>query len=274
MASLSMSKGPKPEQSKSFTPTAAGSTVTPDAGFTLASVVVNGDADLISANIKAGITLFGIAGNSNVVDTSSGTATAAQILSGLKAWVDGVEITGSIASKGAATYTPGTSNQTIAAGQYLSGVQTISGDADLVAANIAEGISLFGISGTHGAFLAGTNIIAASDNAVSNNIGYGVYTKKKEAQIKKAGTYRISFQLATGNEAYFAKARIYKNGTAVGTLRTTYSTTWVEYTEDITFTLNDYCQLYLCSEYDGTDSLTRFFRIGISLIYAIPIITM
>jgi len=189
MALFTMGGGPKPEQSKTVTPTAAGFTVTPDAGKVLSSVVVNGDADL-------------------------------------------------------------------------------------VAANIAEGISLFGISGTHGAFLAGTNIIAASDNAVSNNIGYGVYTKKKEAQIKKAGTYRISFQLATGNEAYFAKARIYKNGTAVGTLRTTYSTTWVEYTEDITFTLNDYCQLYLCSEYDGTDSLTRFFRIGISLIYAIPIITM
>lgn len=53
------------------------------------------------------------------------------------------------ATKAAATYTPGTSNQTIAAGTYLSGTQTIKGDTNLKAANIASGVSIFGIAGTH-----------------------------------------------------------------------------------------------------------------------------
>jgi hypothetical protein len=52
-------------------------------------------------------------------------------------------------TKAATTYTPTTSNQTIAAGTYCSGIQTIKGDANLVAANIAEGVSIFGITGTH-----------------------------------------------------------------------------------------------------------------------------
>lgn len=52
-------------------------------------------------------------------------------------------------TKAATTYTPSTSNQTIAAGTYCSGVQTIKGDANLKAENIAEGISIFGITGTH-----------------------------------------------------------------------------------------------------------------------------
>ena len=78
-----------------------------------------------------------------------GNATSDKILSGYTAYVKGNTITGSIPSKGATTYTPGTSNQTIASGQYLSGVQTIKGDSNLVASNIAKGKSIFGISGTY-----------------------------------------------------------------------------------------------------------------------------
>ena len=51
-------------------------------------------------------------------------------------------------TKAATTYTPSTSNQTIAAGTYLTGKQTIKGDANLKAANIKSGVSIFGISGT------------------------------------------------------------------------------------------------------------------------------
>lgn len=51
------------------------------------------------------------------------------------------------ATKSAATYTPGTRDQSIAAGTYCSGEQTIKGDADLVAANIKSGVSIFGVTG-------------------------------------------------------------------------------------------------------------------------------
>lgn len=54
-----------------------------------------------------------------------------------------------VTKKSAATYTPSTSNQTIAASQYLSGAQTIKGDANLVAGNIKSGVSIFGVTGTY-----------------------------------------------------------------------------------------------------------------------------
>ena len=110
---------------------------------------IKGDANLVSANIKSGVSIFGVSGNSNVVDTSAGDATAAQILSGKKAYVDGALVTGTIASQGAQTITPGTSNKTIASGKYLSGAQTIKGDANLVAGNIKKGVSIFGVTGTY-----------------------------------------------------------------------------------------------------------------------------
>ena len=90
---------------------------------------------------------------------TSATATASQILSGKTAYVNGSKITGTIASLGATTYTPTTSNQTIASGKYLSGDQTIKGDSNLVASNIKSGTSIFGVTGNYG----GDNVI--------NNIG-------------------------------------------------------------------------------------------------------
>lgn len=63
-------------------------------GFYSSTSKVAGDTDLASENIKSGITIFGVAGNINVVDTSTGDAVEANILSGKKAWVDGSEITG------------------------------------------------------------------------------------------------------------------------------------------------------------------------------------
>lgn len=80
--------------------------------------------------------------------TADATATAAQILSGKTAYVKGVKVTGTIASQAAQTITPGTSNKTIAAGKYLSGIQTIKGDSNLIAANIISGKSIFGVAGT------------------------------------------------------------------------------------------------------------------------------
>lgn len=53
-----------------------------------------------------------------------------------------------VTKKSAATYTPKTTDQSIAANQYLSGAQTIKGDSNLVAGNIRSGVSIFGVTGT------------------------------------------------------------------------------------------------------------------------------
>lgn len=52
-------------------------------------------------------------------------------------------------TKAAQTYTPSTANQTIAAGRWLTGTQTIKGDANLVAGNIKKDVSIFGVTGTY-----------------------------------------------------------------------------------------------------------------------------
>ena len=81
--------------------TAAG-TVTISAGYHDGNGSVGIDAaeraKIVSGNIKNGVTILGVSGKSTVVDTeiSSDGASAGQILSGKKAYVNGSMITGSM----------------------------------------------------------------------------------------------------------------------------------------------------------------------------------
>lgn len=111
---------------------------------------IKGDANLNSANIKKDVTIFGVTGtlDNSGIDTSSATAIASDILKSKTAYAKGIKITGTIESKGAETYTPKTTDQTINNGVYLSGVQTIKGDTNLNSANIKNGVTIFGVTGT------------------------------------------------------------------------------------------------------------------------------
>ena len=108
------------------------------------SVVINGvtyaDVPEVDIPLSGG-------GTAKFMDTSAGDAAAGDMLSGKKAYAGGQLVTGNIQSKASATYTPGTSDQTIQAGQYLAGAQTISGDANLVSSNILKNVTIFGVTG-------------------------------------------------------------------------------------------------------------------------------
>lgn len=74
--------------------------------------------------------------------TASATQEAGYVTAGTKT------ATKQLTVQAAKTWTPGTSDQTLASGRYLTGTQTIKGDANLKAANIVKGVSIFGVTGT------------------------------------------------------------------------------------------------------------------------------
>lgn len=86
-----------------------------------------------------------------MIDVSAGgliTATTEQE----KGYVPGgtKSATQQLTTQGAATITPTTTNQTaVASGRYTTGDVKVAGDANLVPENIAEGVSIFGVQGTH-----------------------------------------------------------------------------------------------------------------------------
>lgn len=73
----------------------------------------------------------------------------------------------SVTTKTAATITPGTTNQIIASGTYLTGTQTIIGDADLTAVNIKTGVQIFGVTGSYT-----SDATASAADIVNGKTGY------------------------------------------------------------------------------------------------------
>ncbi|MFH1412910.1 MAG: DUF1566 domain-containing protein, partial [bacterium] len=159
------------------------------------------DTDLATANILSTKTIFGIAGNSNVVNTSTGDAIAGDLFNSKIAWVDGSSVAGTldlacndptfngtlnkvataydgagdgtnrwcmsdsgnvavgemktgqvawvdgVAITGTGTQTLSAANSTVNAGYYAATtLETV--DADLAAANISSGITIFGVAGS------------------------------------------------------------------------------------------------------------------------------
>lgn len=74
--------------------------------------------------------------------TASATQQAGVVAAGTKT------ATQQLTAQAAQTITPGTTDKTITSGRYLTGTQTIKGDANLVANNIRSGVSIFGVNGT------------------------------------------------------------------------------------------------------------------------------
>ena len=131
---------------------ASGDTVTVPAGYYASQqtkAVSSGSATApatisgTSASVSTGTNTLTLSKTISVTPTVS----AGYVSSGT-AGNSSVSLTASVTTKGAATITPGTSDQTIASGTYLTGAQTISGDADLVASNIKSGVSIFGVAGS------------------------------------------------------------------------------------------------------------------------------
>ena len=192
------SYSPRLQTKGPIAPTTSDRDITPTSGYDgLAKVTIMGDSDLVSANIKNGVTLFGVEGkykgNIRKVESSVMPTTVRQIISpgtdssgvaydgwdciavrgdsNLKAEniVKGKSIFGVAGSYEVKLTTrgpvaPGTSDKTITpTGDYAGFSKFIvAGDADLVPANIKSGVTLFGVTGTYNGSASSSDIRISS----------------------------------------------------------------------------------------------------------------
>jgi len=90
---------------------------------------------------------------------------------------------------------------------------------------------------------AGDNLCVSSDGQKETTSE--TYVEAKEIKIYRPGTYRIKFDLAIVGSGLTAYGRIYRNGEAIGTERSTSETSWTTFSEDIAgWEEGDLIQLY------------------------------
>lgn len=131
-----------------------------------------------------------------MIDVSAGgliTATTEQE----KGYVPGgtKSATQQLTTQGAATITPTTTNQTaVASGRYTTGDVVVSGDANLVPENIAEGVSIFGITGTHsgGGTFDGATVTFTDITSFGGVLVYALNPQLEVVSLNSSGTLTIA----------------------------------------------------------------------------------
>ena len=165
-------------QSKTVSPSTSQQTVSPDSGYDgLSSVTVNampsGSASTPATSITANPTISVSASGLITASVSGSKSVTPSVSAGYvsSGTAGTVSVSGSntsqLSTQSAQTITPTTTNQTIASGKYLTGTQTILGDANLLAENIKKDVVIFGITGTHeGGGGGGVTTVSFSNDAL------------------------------------------------------------------------------------------------------------
>lgn len=92
--------------------------------------------------------------------------------------------------------------------------------------------------------VAGTNYPTAAALTVAGSGNAASFTEQKNYLITQSGIYRTRLGILTSSVSWAAHGRIYKNGVALGTDRSTTSTSLVQFTEDLQLEKGDTVQLF------------------------------
>lgn len=160
-------------------------------------------------------------------------------------------------------------------GLYMGGTMVLDASRnlsinDLTVAGTCTGVTAIvpGVTSFNAAASANTR---NSFDAVASFLPGAVYVKRKTITFTNGlgpGTYRVYFEAAVQAGGGIVYARVYKNGSAIGTARSTSSTTYTGWSQDFTGPLNpgDTIELWAYHSGDaGYYGYVRYFRVQYDL---------
>jgi hypothetical protein len=174
-------------------------------GSVTAPSTITGTSATVGINSSAGTVSL-----SKVVSVTPTVTTAGYISSGT-AGDSTVTLHTSATYKAASTYTPTTTDQTIFSTglHYFSGTQKVAGDSDLVAGNIKQGVTIFGVEGTYsGASINNQNKTVTpttSQQTITADSGYtglGTVTVEAVPEVEFDDDPTITYSARDGSFRY------------------------------------------------------------------------
>ena len=188
------------------------------------------------------------------VSVTPSVSTAGYVSSGT-AGNSSVSLTASVTTKGATTYHPSTSDQTIASGTYTTGTQTVKAVtiSGLSAANIKKDVvvkigdstdddCVTSVTGTYEGGGSGKNIQYSMGRYEVSATSYTATSLS--IKVSKAGSYKCYWTMDRNTTSGTSGTQLYKNGSAVGSAHTswTYNNNnryGMNCEETLTFAVND-----------------------------------
>lgn len=222
-----------------ISPTTSSQTISADAGYDgLSSVQINampsGSATTPATSITANPSISVNSSTGVITATASATqsitptVSAGYVASGTAGTVTvSGSNTSNLTTQGAQTITPTTSDQTIASGKYLTGAQTIKGDANLVAGNIKKDVAIFGVTGSYEGGASSYTLLLSTEKQITTTST--TYTQEYidcSINLKKWTLIRVRDKAGARNGYFYGSDSIFapQTGTAASTaaLRVTY----------------------------------------------------
>ena len=172
------------------------------------------DNNIKANNIKKGVSILGVRGTLDALDTSDATANKSTILYGATAYVNGTKVTGTMPNNGRLTYEPLTRAQSIPTG-YTSGgsiaAVTHTIDANITPGNIKQGITILGVEGN----LTADGVNTTDANATADKIlnSYTAYVNNAKVTGTMSNRGSLSITPRTYSQSYSSG---YYSGVSIG----------------------------------------------------------
>lgn len=241
---------------------ASGATVTAPSGYYASSAtktISSGSATPASSISATGASVT--TGTNTLTLSKSSVANTPQVSAGyISSGTQGnssVSLSATVTTKGATTYYPGTSNQTINASQYLTGIQTINAvsQTNLSAENIKSGTTI-SISNGNGNIWSVTGSYTGGGGSSKNvqivqqnntRITATSYTKAcGDITVSKTGTYDIYWTAYRTSSSGTWGTQLYIGSSAYGNIMSTFQNSYFQtvHLTGVSLTQNDVISVY------------------------------
>lgn len=146
----------------------------------------------------------------SAIDTADATAQNNDVRDGKIFYARGQRLVGNMPTISSATYIPSLIDQEVAGNGYLNGNIIIKGDGNLIPANIKNGVTIFGVTGTHG----GIDEVLACSGLTSVQGIVDKYAGKIEVSFD--GNFATWSALAEFNPSTNPVGAVYSNSAGTG----------------------------------------------------------